>query len=378
MYIAHGHVLLDITRFVRIFEKKKKKEKKEPLTSALCLGFFRALDWDNDGVVSFQDWTITVHDACCGTVDDLGRVIARMLGLNDNSSEEQLMAISDDLPDLGDSKWSLESEAREIVRSLEKWGVDVVLPHLHATQIGMKISSFLLDQLAPFVIDMNAKLKRSVRNSLHTVCYTESTKVPKPVAVICVRLCELGADNPQCVNFSVESLHLDRDLVEAVANAHMLGWSPVEHLSCRALALSLRTYLRRFPEPLLTIHWSRYFLSSFDQMTYGLRIKWLRHIVSVIPCCYRASLRVIVLCFSSLIHDQKSLDVLSLILAQCIMRTETVVSSTSPIAVELTKVLLLTPDEFFYPESQDTKWCSLFQLLGQGLFPISKDKKNAE
>jgi len=325
------------------------------LSPPVLEGLFRALDLNDDGLISFKDWALCVHKTCRGTSHDLVMMAARLLDLW-TVSEAELAHLASELAKAQGTnaeKERLKEEADEIVRVVKKRSVEYVSYYSLHTSVLQCACSFLMQLLAPFVEDMEAKLKRLATHSLGMVCHLQRETVPRAVQVLCVRLDALRMQNPECVNFAPETLYVHRDLVEAVCNAYVYGFAPYEGLPCEVLLMVLRTYLRTLTEPLFTLHVSRVLMSRCAALSASQRVERLGDAVPKLPRPNYLTVRLLVRTAAALVYDDKSLDTLAKILSYCLLRSDAHPAGTSAISMDLTKLLLTHPREIFQEEEDD-------------------------
>jgi len=312
------------------------------VSADLAEWLFHALDLTDDDKFCFRDWAICIDKVCRGTAVDLTGLVLRLLGLivpgapeararAERVLQHQKVLLSDE---------DLDKELESIQKVIVDRGATAVPFHLLNTVVIETASTFLIAFFSPYSRDMEEKLKRMPMQSLNVACLEQPSHIPVPIAVICQKLEEIQKDNPTCVSFSPDKLYVHRSLVEAVTNAYTHGWTPTEGLPPEVLLMVLRTYMRLFKEPLLTLHLSRDLLMRAPVLTEEARIEKLAETIGKLPRNNRETILCVAKCARKLIHDQKSRDTLARILTYCIVRSESKASSTPPIALELTKLVM--------------------------------------
>jgi hypothetical protein len=300
---------------------------------------FAAFDLNEDGELSFYDWVTCIDKSCRGTMRDMTYLASRALDLA-HGDEVQIKERAElFIRQRGVELENLDEEISFILDVVKNDGLESVAFQSMNSKIFECVSQVIIGVFSPCAMDMERKLKRSPMQSLNMVCLTQETRMPIVVKVVCERLLEIKRENPHCVDFLPQNLYKQRALVEAVTNAYIYGWVSTDGLSAEVLLMVLRTYLRLFTEPLYTLHLARDVLFRGAQKNEEVQVTMLNEALNKLPVNYRETLSTMVNCASQLFHDETSLDTITRILSYCILRNEVKKSSTSPISLEMTKVL---------------------------------------
>lgn len=305
----------------------------------LAESLFGAFDLNEDGELSFFDWVKCIDKSCRGTMRDMTYLASRALNLAGGDKDQVKERAEMFLEQRGMELEDLDEEIALIMKVVKNNGLESVAFQNMNSRIFECVSQVIIGVFSPCASDMERKLKRSPMQSLNVVCLAQETRMPVVIKAVCERLREIKRENAACIDFLPQNLYKQRALVEAVTNAYTYGWVSTDGLSCEVLLMVLRTYLRLFTEPLYTLHLARDLLFRGSQKSENMQVAILREALEKLPVNYRETLRTVVECASELFHDEKSLDTLTRILSYCIIRNEVKKSSTSPVSLELTKVL---------------------------------------
>lgn len=316
---------------------------------------FSFMDYGMADRVYFKDWISATNTVCRGPVAEVVSMVCKLLcridggkKITDESVEKICKEVEEMNEEIGGnlSQKVLHEEMVQMVEANKNGGETAILFETGGTEVIHCCVTFLTRLFSPYMIEMESKLKRSVTMSLNIVCITRNQPVPKPIQLLCDRMVSIRETDEKCAVFAPETMHKQRNLVEAICNAFLHGWAPMDGVPVPVLLMVLRTYLRNFAEPLFTLHLSRELISSCSSVKNNeIRLERLKMAYTLLPKHFQQSTNVVVSAAKKLICNKESLDSVSRVLGYCLLRTESKASSTPSTAIELTRLLVENRDE---------------------------------
>lgn len=315
------------------------------------------MDMDQDGSVNFDDWCSCADRAVRGTCSQ--RLMMAFQALcKDNTS---LLGVNPELePDVVLSRlsqiaeWSSTLTEQQVNQDVESLFSRLDQGALHVDEFMMYGASLPSIQelihvvmiiFTPTIISMQAKLKRTTTLNLSTVCLQEKKRVPRAMSMILQELRERVELQPKMAEFEPTQMRSQRSMIEAISNMFLQelhDYADFTGVSGAVLLMVLRTYLRHFTEPFLTLHWSRrldsMFLDGESEMSDA--VDFVKTVLPLLPPDDGMCLHALLSVCNILATTEKAVKSLARVLAYCVIRPESKCASTSKSSIALFEVMI--------------------------------------